>query len=133
MDRIEIHDDDDLYRRIQGRQVYPNGEIKSNAFKRSQRPERQPSVDVARLTTEDESFARAPAPGWGIATLTAGDVRSIPPLDVVHDPIEADPRSGQEANPAHAYIDWLPDDERGMEFCDRLAQKSRLLRRPERR
>jgi hypothetical protein len=133
MARIEIRDEDELYRRIQGRHVYPDGEIRSNAFKRSQRPDRQPSVDIARLTTEDECLARAPGSGWGIAVLTAADVRSIPPLDVVHDPIDADPNSGRPANPSHAYIDWLPDDEHGMEFCDRLGQRSKLHRRPERR
>ena len=132
MERLEIQDEDDLYRRILGRHVYPDGQIKSNAFKRSGRPERQPSVDVARRTTEEECVARAPGPGWGMAVLTAGDVRSIPPLDVIHDPVEPDPAAGLP-NPAHAYIHWLADDERGMELCDRLAVKSRLLRRPEKR
>jgi hypothetical protein len=131
MQPIHIDDDENLYRRIRKRNRYADGTIKSNAFKRNaEHPDPQPSVDVASLTTEDECISRAPELGWGLAVITARDVRSVPPLDVMHDPIEGDLEAGIPANPAHAYIHDIPDEPNGLALCDQLAQKARLLREP---
>jgi hypothetical protein len=125
-----ISDPEVLWRRVPFNRVDRDGNVKSSAFKRNERPEPQPSVEIASMTTEEDCIGRAPNSTWGIAWLTAGDIRSIPPLDVIHDPLEADPSTGVSANPAHAYISTLPDDEHGMQYSSQLAEKCQIHRAP---
>ena len=68
----------------------PDGTVNSNAFKRDGRPDPEISVDLARLTTESESLARAPSPQFRLGRLRVGDVRALN-LTVTHMPTEDNP------------------------------------------
>ena len=59
----EIHGSDDLYRRIAPDHVNPDGTINSGAFKT--RPPEGISVNLARLTTPEETLRRRPTFGLG--------------------------------------------------------------------
>ena len=87
MPPIQIADDDLLYRRLAPGHLYPNGAANSNAFKLNGAPDPQISVDLARLTTVDESVMSAGRPGFRVGVLRVGDVRKLG-LEVIHDPTD---------------------------------------------
>jgi len=87
MQVLDIEDGDHLYRRIHPLQV-KDGRPTSAAFK-----DPELSVDLARLTTLQQSLAAYPT--YGLASITAGHARSLE-QEVFHDPLES--------NPAHALV-----------------------------
>ena len=84
----EIADVDDLYRRIHPLQVKEDGSLSSAAFK-----DAEMSVDVARLTTPQQSLSGYVS--HGLVSITAGHARSLR-QEVFHAPLET--------NPAHALV-----------------------------
>ncbi len=93
--RISIVAEDLLYRRIFGQFVKSDGRVSSAAFKVNSRPDNEISVDLAKLTTPEESVNRAGRSGFLLGQLVAGEVREFG-FEVHHDPLPD--------NPAHAII-----------------------------
>jgi hypothetical protein len=87
---VEIVDDDFLYRRLGPDHLNPDGTVNSNAYKLGGRPDPEPSVHLARLTSEAEALAKAPGPRFRLGLLRAGDVRGLG-FVVRHAPTEEDP------------------------------------------
>src|SRR4051812_3619333 len=106
-----ITDDDWVYRRLAVHNIrQSDGSVHYNAFIRNSDPrgrKREPdpdvSVDLARLTTPEQSLARAGRPDHGIGALQAGYPRSLAPglIEVVHTPVL---EPAERRNPAHASI-----------------------------
>ena len=119
---VEIDDEDELYRRLASDHV-TNGEINSAAFKyqgqpRSSTPVYQSiSVDLAKLTTQEETLGRAHRPGFGLGVLVAGEPRLLG-FSVRHDP--------EPEHEAHSLIEGANDREK----CRRLAEATRILVQP---
>lgn len=84
---------------------------------RNSRPDPEVSVDLARLTTPEQSLSRAPRAGFGLGSLTVGVPRSLG-LRVRRDPLPG--------NPAHALI--VGND--SIETCRRLARATDVLVHP---
>jgi hypothetical protein len=126
MENVPVFDTDVLYRHLHQQHVDRHGNVRSNAYKYNRIPQSEPSVDLAKLTTPEESLARR-KPDWGLGTLTAADVRAIDDLDVRHDPLAGDPAAGIPPNPAHAVIETLPDSTEGLHYCDELASRTTVL------
>lgn len=144
MEPIYIEDHERLYRRIVKKRISSrDGRVLPTAFMRRKdgqdNPERQPSVDVASMISEQDCMALGPGEGWGLARLLTGEVRSIPIpattqfLDVIHDPLEEIPDKNQRKDPAHAYIAEISNDEHGFWLCDELARASIVHEKPTRK
>jgi hypothetical protein len=92
---VEILDEDWLYRRLHAACFKKDGSISSVAFMTANFPDEQASVDLARLTTPEESVNRE---GRGRRKL--GQLQALGPrvlgLEVVHDPLDG--------NDAHSLI-----------------------------
>ena len=101
----QIQDDDELYRRLAPEHVNPDGAVNSAAFKRRKEYDPSISVDLARLTTPQETLASRPH--FGVGILVAGVPRRLG-FAVRHDPLPD--------NPAHSLIEG-----------DNNREKSRLL------
>ena len=115
---ILIDDEDLLSRRFRIEQVRRNGTLSSAVFKQRGTPLAEISVDVARLTSVEETIVRGgPSGVFGVAQLLAGIPRMLA-FDVRHDP--------QDGNAAHALIVGENDDER----CARMAEACIVVRRP---
>lgn len=93
--RVEIEDDDDLFRRIAPDFLLPDGTITSAAFKLRGQPDPNISVDLARLTSPAASLAPVQGRGFRLGVLKAHAPRVLG-LRVDHDP--------QKGNPAHSLI-----------------------------
>lgn len=128
----EISDDDELYRRLARNHIKPDGTVSKTAFMRNSDPEgrrKEPdpdiSVDLARLTTPQQSLAVAKRPTQGIGVLQAALPRSLG-LRVVHVP---DVDTG---NRAHSSILGNRGD-RALENCQALAEalSQNILIRPQ--
>lgn len=78
----DIQDSDDLYRRIAPDHVNSDGTINSGAFKT--RPPAGISVNLARLTTPEETLR--PRPTFGLGNLQAAIPRGLG-LNVRHAPV----------------------------------------------
>jgi hypothetical protein len=116
---VRIADEDLLYRRLApSGHLNPDGTVASNAFKLRGRPDAEPSVDLARLTTPSESRARAGRPGFQLGVLRAGDVRALG-LTVTHEPTED--------NPSHCLVRGNATGE----TCKKLAERTRVLLAPD--
>lgn len=118
----EVAETDLVYRRLAPDQVAPNGVVLSHAFKLRGKPDPSVSVDLARLTTPDETAGRGLKPGFGVGYLTAGHVRALG-FTIRHDPVEG--------NKAHALIEGATT----RLHCHLLAEATTLLippRGPER-
>jgi hypothetical protein len=114
---IRVNDEDALSRRFHRDHVRRNGTLSSAVFKKRGTPDTEISVDVARLTTVEETIARANAPGvFGVAQLLARIPRSLS-FDVRHAPLHEDY--------AHALIVGENDDER----CARMSEACVVVRR----
>jgi hypothetical protein len=72
-------------------------------------PDNRISVDLARITSPQESLGRAPRQGFGLGTIVAGLPRSLG-FAVQHDPITG--------NPSHSLI--LGTNTK--ELCQRMAE-----------
>ena len=92
-----VSDDDFLYRRINLKgQLNPDRTVNSNAYKKGGKPDPEISVDLAPLSTIQESLLRAPDPrSFTIGIIQTRTVRAFG-LTVTHQPTEE--------NPAHAVI-----------------------------
>lgn len=85
----EIEGSDGLFRRLHGACVKPDGiTITSATFITDSIPDSQASVDLARLTNEQESVDRADKPGYQLGWLIAQDARAQG-HSVCHDPIKS--------------------------------------------
>lgn len=109
----EIHDSDELYRRIAPDFVKQDGSISSAAFKLRGRPDPSLSVDLARLTTKQDSVDRAGRPNFRLGVLVAQIPRSYD-LNVRHSP--------ENGNSAHSLI----EGNSSKKLCKELATRTRL-------
>ena len=108
-----ISSDDELYRRLAPRHVNPDGTVNSAAYKVNGKPDPSISVDLARLTSAEESLARPGRPGFGLGTITAGVPTSLG-LTVRPDPLPD--------NAAHTLIEGNTQKA----TCRRLAEATRV-------
>ena len=120
-DLEEIADRDELYRRLSKRShIKGNGKVSSAAFKRNKQPENSISVDLARLTTPQESLSSVGEDRkaqFVLGVLVAEYPRSIG-FCVRHDPLPD--------NRAHSLIEGQNDGEK----CSLLAEATTLLHEP---
>lgn len=114
-----IDDRDELYRRLAPDFVKADGTVSSATFKRAKNPDPEVSVDLARLTTPDETLRRADRLHFGIGVLTASVPRSLG-LTVRHDPVDG--------NPAHSVIEGQTTRQQPR----LLAEQTRILKYPDR-
>jgi hypothetical protein len=92
---VTINDDDQLYRRLHHSHVYDDGTVKRVAYMLDGKPDKEASVDLARLTTIEESVKRG-KPGMGLGVIIAGEPRALgfqvehrpEPLNYSHSQIE---------------------------------------------
>ncbi|MBO1347137.1 MAG: hypothetical protein EBE86_006960 [Hormoscilla sp. GUM202] len=110
----EIVDNDQLYRRLVSFHVNPDGTVNSAAFKRRGKPDNSISVDLARLTTPQETLERSGKEGFGLGVLVAIEPRSQG-FDVRHDPLPD--------NPAHSLI----EGENNKRKCRLLAEATTVI------
>jgi hypothetical protein len=109
-----IGDEDELYRRLFPYYVKKDGTVSSAAYKdRRGTPENSISVDLARLTTAEDSVARD-SRGFRLGGILAAVPREFD-LTVHHDPLPD--------NPAHSLI----EGENSMETCYKLAEATRVV------
>lgn len=111
VERESISDTDWLYRRLAIHHIRKaDGSVHYNAFMRSadprgkkKEPDPDVSVDLARLTTPEQSLIVADRPNLGIGAIEAGFPRALAPgqIEVVHTPDEA---PSDRPNPAHSSI-----------------------------
>ncbi len=84
---VEIRDDDWLYRRLHAACIKKDGSVSSVAFMTNSFPDAQASVDLARLTTPEESVNREGKGRRKLGQLQARGPKYLG-LDVVHDPLD---------------------------------------------
>ncbi len=118
MERVEIEDSDDLYRRLVADHV-KDGEVSYLAYRLPKNPDSRMSVDLAKLTTPAAAAARATKPGRGVGALVARVPRELE-YQVFHDPVEG--------NPAHSAIEG--DCESRVKLL-RLARATRVVITPQ--
>ena len=125
MNDTPVADDEQLYRSIYRtpwhKYVDPDGRPTSRNFKLRPKDEGKLSVDVASLTTPEQSMRDLNK--FALACLTNADVKAIG-LSTFHDPCTID-RHGFD-NPAHAYI-WGMDNDDEI-YPALLAQKATVIR-----
>jgi hypothetical protein len=114
---IEIGGDDLLYRRLGPDHVNADGTVNSNAFKLHGRPDPEISVDLARLTTPEQSLSRAPNDRFRLGVMQAGAVRELK-LVVRHKPIDD--------NESHSVIEGA----KSKKECRLLAEITSLMTVP---
>jgi hypothetical protein len=111
----EIDDDDLLYRRLPPFAISKEtGVVISPAYD-LRKNEEYISVDLARLTSEDEALG--PKPEFGLGCIRAGDVRRLG-FSVMHKPVKGDY--------AHASIEGTFTHS----LRRKLAQATKILRYP---
>ncbi len=81
-----ISEADDLYRRLAPGHLGPDGKPTSNAYKKNGKPDPEASVDLARLTTRQESLNRATGPGFLLGSISASKPFEMG-LGVEHKPL----------------------------------------------
>jgi len=112
-----ILDEDDLYRRLVPQFIRPDGTLSSYAFMLRGAPDPSISVDLARITTPEETAARTGKVGAGVGALRAAIPRRLG-LSVRHDP--------QPDNGAHSLIEGTVSKA----HCRQLAEAVRIVIRP---
>ncbi len=117
VDILEVDDDDELYRRLAPHHIREDGTVSSSAFKRGKDPDPEVSVDLARLTTPEESLRRADRVEHGIGVLITRVPRGMG-LTVRHDPLVG--------NLAHTVIEGQTSRQQPRV----LAEQTRVLRYP---
>jgi len=116
---VEIVAGDELSRRLAPRShLRPDGTVASNAYKINGKPDPEPSVDHARLSTPQQTAARAGRPGFVVGVLGVGEVLASG-FRVRHRPTPD--------NPAHCTIDGNDS----LDTCDRLARCTRKVLIPQ--
>lgn len=100
--RIDVGDDDTLFRRLARHQVNPDGSVNSSAFKRSGVYDTEISVDLEKLTDPRTSVDRAGRAGFRLGQLNAAQPRGLG-FAVEHRPVAG--------NDAHALIMGRNDQE----------------------
>ena len=97
-EKIVVDDTDSLYRRLVAFYIDSNGKVSSSAYKnRQKKPDPQPSVDLARLTTPDKSLSYGGNSGLGV-----GELPAKVPLDIGFN-VQHEPDM-QNGNFAHCVI-----------------------------
>ena len=114
---VAIQDSDELLRRLVPTHIDREGRVNSSAYKFHGYPDNNISVNLAHLSSIDETAAQAPKPGAGVGSLATAVPRSLS-FDVVHDP--------KPGNEAHSEIRGGNTKEK----CRLLAEKTVLLRLP---
>jgi hypothetical protein len=113
---VQIELSDLLYRRLAPQShIKPDGSVASTAYKRSKKvPDSEPSVDLARLSTPEESIARAPKAGYRLGEL---QVCVIQPLGfaIKHAPLAN--------NQSHCLI----YGNTSTDTCAQLAENTRII------
>jgi len=109
---VDIDDDDDLYRRVVPYHIKPNLQVSSAAFKDKRGPLRRFSVDLARLTTPEESLR--PMPHFRLIAFRALTPRRLG-FTVTHEP--------ESGNYAHCNVEGVSSDD----SCSQLAAESWLV------
>lgn len=109
-----IADEDIVYRRLHQNCFKQNGAVSSAAFKTNSRPDNQISVDLARLTTPEESVSRKSRSGFRLGELEAGGPRQLG-FDVIYD--------RKPDNSAHSLI----VGENSANLCKQLALLVRVI------
>lgn len=114
-----IRDDDSLYRRVFWRHLGSGDEVLPIAFTSNVVPDDKISVDLARLTTEEQTLSggRKPAEEYALGLIVAAHPRSLG-FEVIHRP--------SPTNVAHSQI----EGENTMTKCYLLAEGVRIIRRP---
>lgn len=95
--------------------LYDDGKVKSNAYKRGGKPDPSISVDLAKLTTLEESIARGRRADTLAGVLTLKEIKALG-LTVRHNPTDE--------NPSHVLIEG--NTTRAM--CDDLAKITQVVR-----
>jgi hypothetical protein len=122
---ITIEDDDALYRRLAPPFHFkPDGTVSSRAYwrrrevegKKIEEPDPEISVDLAKLTTQQESLARG-RPGFGLGELKAHIPRSLG-LPPIYRPLPD--------NSAHCQC----EGENTKEKCYKLAEATEVIIKP---
>jgi hypothetical protein len=108
---------DRLYRRLVPQHLRPDGTVNSYAFMLRGQPDPTISVDLARLTTPEETAHRTGKPGAGVGALVA-EVPLALGLAVRHDPLPG--------NAAHSLISGASTKA----HCRQLAEAVTVLIRP---
>ncbi len=93
---VAIDDDDRLYRRLVPDHFYEDGSVKSNAYKLNGKPDPSISVDLAKLTTLDQSIVRGRRDDTQVGVLTVREVKKLG-LTIRHVPTDE--------NPSHCLIE----------------------------
>ena len=105
--------------------VYPGERrVRSVAFKFKDKPDHEISVDLARLTTREESIARARKPGCGLGEMKAAFPRSKG-FAVEHRPVAAS--ETHPANYSHSQI----EGQNTKEMCRILAENTVVIVEPD--
>ena len=112
--RVEIENDDELYRRIAAGHLGPDGKVTSAAFKLNGKPDHNISVDLAKLTSAEACLNRAPGPRFGLGVMVSRFPRSLG-FNVKHDPLPD--------NLAHSLIEGQNNKEK----CRLLADETKLI------
>src|SRR5438270_97394 len=117
-----IDSTDHFYRRLlYPEHLYDDGSVRPNAYYLSGRPDPQVSVDLARLTTPEETAGRGRRPGAGVGELLAEIPLSLG-LTVRHAPVPD--------NLAHSVIEGLADTRLHRQLCKELAEATRVIIQP---
>jgi hypothetical protein len=118
---VQIECDDVLYRRlVPESHIKPDGTVASSAYKKSgpdkksKVPDDEISVELARLTSPQESVNRAPRAGFCLGQLQVSVIEPLG-LTVKHDPLDN--------NPAHTLI----LGNASMDTCAKLAEETKVI------
>lgn len=74
---ITIRDEDELYRRLVPTNIDKLGFVNSSAYKLNGHPDNNVSVNLARMSSVEETASQAPKPGAGVGSLVARLPRSL--------------------------------------------------------
>ncbi len=101
--QVTINDDDQLYRRLHHSWIYPDGTLKRVAYMLNGKPDGEASVDLARLTTPEETAQRG-NPGFGVGVISVRVPRALG-FRVEYRPLAENPAINQKENLAHCQIE----------------------------
>jgi hypothetical protein len=119
---VEILDSDRVYRRLAPGHLRKDGSVNSSAFMVNSQFPPMLWVDLARLTSPEESLRRAPpGRGFGLGELVVGELRGLG-LDVLHSPAPPE----DPTNDAHCHIAGT----NSREMARRLAEITRVVAHP---
>jgi hypothetical protein len=118
-----ILDEDELYRRLPLISLNSDGTVNSAAFKLRGKPDPNISVDLARLTTPQESLNRVVNPNnFRLGAFLANTPRNLG-LTVIHDPLND--------NYAHSLIQDNENTQNSKVICRLLAESTKVIFPPD--